>query len=140
MQNCLVSGKPRWNSRLGQSLPSWIPMNTAVLIDSSPARIATRSVAGGYPGSTERSVEDGYPGSSEQTTSLLFQPILKETRKSEPVIVPFSGSKADPEAPAVRLRIPKGAVWEWLELGFVLVLGASVLASVLIPLIAAGSM
>jgi hypothetical protein len=115
-------------------------MNTAVLIGSSPARIATRSIGGGYSGSSERSVEEGYPGSHDQTTSLLFQPILKDTRKSEPVIVPFSVSKADPEALTVRLRIPKGAIWEWLELGFVLVLGASVLASVFIPLIAAGNL
>jgi hypothetical protein len=103
-------------------------MNTAVVIGSSPARTATRSVA------------DGYPDSSERTTSSGFQPVFKETRKSEPVIVPFSVSKADPEASSVRVRIPKGAVWEWLELGFVLLLGASVLASVFIPLIAAGNM
>jgi hypothetical protein len=103
-------------------------MNTAVLIGSSPGRIATRSV------------EDGHPGPSELTTSLLFQPVLKEARKSEPVIVPFSVSKADPEVPSVRVRIPKQVAWEWLELGFVLVLGASVLASVFLSLIAAGNM
>jgi hypothetical protein len=81
-----------------------------------------------------------YPDSSERTTSLVFQPAFKENRKSEPVIVPFSVSKARPEAPVIRVRISKWAVWEWLELGFVFVLGASVLASVFLSLIAAGNM
>ncbi|MBV8812992.1 MAG: hypothetical protein JO271_00760 [Verrucomicrobia bacterium] len=85
-------------------------------------------------------IGSSYPGSSERTASLPFQPAFKENRKSEPAIVPFSVSKAQAEAPGARLRISKPAVWEWLELGFVFVVGSSVLASVLLALIAAAKM
>jgi hypothetical protein len=85
-------------------------------------------------------IGSSYPGSSERTASLLFQPTFKENRKSDAAIVPFSVSKAHAERLGARLRISKPAVWEWLELGFVFVLGSSVLASVLLALIAAAKM
>jgi hypothetical protein len=62
---------------------------------------------------------------------------FKTARKSERVVVPFPVSKADPKDTEVRVPTAKPAIWEWLELGFVVTLASSALASVLMAVFGA---
>ena len=55
------------------------------------------------------------------------------------VVIPFPVSKVYPKDTEVRVLTAKQAIWEWLELGFVVTLASSALASVLLAVLAAGN-
>jgi hypothetical protein len=63
----------------------------------------------------------------------------KNARKPERVVIPFPVSKVYPKDPEVRARTSKRAIWEWLELGFLVTFASSALASVLLAVLAAGN-
>ena len=85
-------------------------------------------------------VDSGYAGWSQHNIPLVLEPVRKPARKPKRVVVPFSGSRADPEAPDRRIEMPRLGVWAWLELGFVVVLIASVSFLVSLSVAAAGAM
>jgi hypothetical protein len=63
----------------------------------------------------------------------------EDLREPERVVIPFLASKVYPKDPEIRVRTSERVLWEWLELGFVVTLGSSALASVLLAVLAAGS-
>jgi hypothetical protein len=77
-------------------------------------------------------------GSSQQTIPFVFEPALPEARKR--VVVPFSGSNSRLKASDALIRAPKPVVWEWLELGFVMLFLSSAFVLILLSLAAAGNM
>jgi hypothetical protein len=85
-------------------------------------------------------VDSGYAGLSQHTIPLVLEPVRKPARKPKRVVVPFSGSRSDLEAPDRRIEVPRPRVWAWLELGFVMVLLASASFLVSLSVAAAGTM
>ncbi|HXM02093.1 MAG TPA: hypothetical protein VN939_05790 [Chthoniobacterales bacterium] len=99
-------------------------------------------------------VDSGFAGSSRQTVPLFLEPARKthravtreartagsgQARKPKPVVVPFSVSKPELEAPDARILVPKPIVLEWVEFGFTMVLLASGFTLILLSVAAAGS-
>jgi hypothetical protein len=99
-------------------------------------------------------VDSGFAGSSRQTVPLVLEPARKtrravtreapagesgQARKPKPVVVPFSVSKPELEAPNARILVPKPIVSEWVEFGFAMVLLASGFTLILLSVAAAGS-
>jgi hypothetical protein len=66
--------------------------------------------------------------------------VFKKTRRSERFVIPFPGSKADPESTDLPVETPKSAIWGWLELGCAVTLASAVLVSLLQLLVAAGNL
>jgi hypothetical protein len=85
-------------------------------------------------------VDSGYAGLSQHNIPLVLEPVRKPARKPKRVVVPFSGSRPDLEASDRRIEVPRLGVWAWLELGFVVVLIASVSFLVSLSVAAAGAM
>jgi hypothetical protein len=97
-------------------------------------------------------LDSGFAGSSQPTIPLVLEPARKRARKPRRVVVPFSVSQPELEAPAARIEVPKsplatlrlamraGVVWAWLELGFVTVLLASSFTLIFLSVAAAGNM
>ena len=81
----------------------------------------------------------GYHGSEKRTTLFVVQPPIKEALEPEPVVIRLPLPTAHQEVADARVPVPKFIIWNWLELGFVAVLGLSVLVSVLLFLTAAGN-
>jgi hypothetical protein len=85
-------------------------------------------------------VDSGHAGWSQQTIPLVLEPVRKPARKPKRIVVPFSGARPDLEAPDARIEVPRPGVWAWLELGFLVVLIASVSFLVILSVAAAGAM
>ena len=99
-------------------------------------------------------VDSGFARSSRQTVPLVLEParktrrvVAREARASEsgpkkpnPVVVPFSVSKPELQAPDARILMPKPIVSEWVEFGFAMVLLVSGFTLILLSLAAAGHM
>lgn len=85
-------------------------------------------------------VDSGRAGWSQPSLPLVLEPVRKPARKPKRIVVPFSGSRPEVEAPDARMEVPKPRVWAWLELGFVVVLIASASALVCLSVAAAGTM
>jgi len=83
-------------------------------------------------------VDSGYAGASQRTIPLVLEPARKHARKPKRVVVPFSVSRPDLEAPDARIQVPKPVFWEWVELGFAMVLLASAFSLILLSVAAAG--
>jgi hypothetical protein len=77
-----------------------------------------------------------YPGSSERTTLFVVQPATTEAREPEPAVIRLPFLKDCLEETCARVPMPEPEIWDWLELGCVVVLTLSVLASVLLFLAA----
>ena len=82
----------------------------------------------------------GYPGLRVRTTTLVFQPAVKKPRKREQVVIPFSVARARPKTTGLRVEVLKSAVWEWVELGLVAVLGSAAVFSIMLALLAVKNM
>jgi len=78
----------------------------------------------------------GYSGSSERTTLFVVQPAIREAREPEPAVIRLPFVKDCLEESSARVPVPEPEIWDWLELGCVVVLTLSVLASVLLFLAA----
>jgi hypothetical protein len=110
-------------------------------------------------------LDSGFAGTSQQTIPLVLEPARKtrravlssvalakeETREARAgesksarilkrVVVPFSVSQPELEAPDARIQVPKSGVWGWVELGFVMVLFASAFVLTFLSVAAAGNM
>ena len=85
-------------------------------------------------------VDSGFAGLSQQTIPLVLEPARKPTRIPKRVVVPFSVPQAELEAPDARVQVPKSSVWGWVELGFVMVLFASVFVLTFLSVAATGNM
>ena len=66
--------------------------------------------------------------------------VFKKTRRTERFVIPFPGSKPDPESTDLPVETPKSAIWGWLELGCAITLSSAVLVSMLQLLVAAGNL
>lgn len=71
--------------------------------------------------------------------SITAVKTFETARKPERVVIPFPVSKVYPKDTEVRVLTTKQAIWEWLELGFLVTLVSSALASVLLAVLAAGN-
>jgi hypothetical protein len=80
----------------------------------------------------------GYHGSSDRKTLSVFQPETKTAREPEHVVIRLPSARRHPEVAEARVPVPKSAIWERLELGFVVVLALAVIVSVLLFFAAAG--
>ena len=60
----------------------------------------------------------------------------QNARKPERDLFHFPVSKVYPEDAQIRVRTSERGIWEWLELGFMVTLGSSALASVLLAVLA----
>ena len=85
-------------------------------------------------------LDSGYAGPSQQTIPLVLEPARKPTRIPKRVVIPFSVSEPELEAPDARIWIPKSGVLGWVELGFVMVLFASTFVLIFLSVAAAGNM
>ena len=85
-------------------------------------------------------LDSGFAGTSQQTIPLVLEPARKVARKPKRVVVPFSVSRPELEAPDARIEVPKSGVSGWVELGFALVLMASAFTLVFLSVAAAGNM
>ena len=65
--------------------------------------------------------------------------VIKKTRGPGRFIIPFPGSKADPESTDLPVQTPRSAIWGWLELGFAVTLASAVVVSMLQVLVAAAN-
>jgi signal transduction histidine kinase/DNA-binding NarL/FixJ family response regulator len=81
----------------------------------------------------------GHHGSSDRKTLLVFQPATKTTREPEHVVIRLPSARRHPEVAEARVPVPKSAIWERLELGFVVVLALAVIVSLLLFFTAAGN-
>jgi hypothetical protein len=66
--------------------------------------------------------------------------VFKKTRRIERFVIPFPGSKPDPESTDLPIETPRSAIWGWLELGCAVTLASAVLVSMLQVLVAAGNL
>ncbi|MBV8278780.1 MAG: hypothetical protein JO170_26450 [Verrucomicrobia bacterium] len=100
-------------------------------------------------------LDSGFAGSSQQTIPLVLEPARKtrravtrearagqsgQTRKPRRVVVPFSTSRSELEAPDARIESPESGIWGLLELGFVMVLFASVFLLVFLSVAPVGNL
>ena len=81
-------------------------------------------------------LDSGFAGASRQTIPLVLAPARKPRR----IVVPFSLSKPELEAPDARIQVLKPIVSEWVEFGFAMVLLASAFSLILLSVAAAGNM
>lgn len=81
----------------------------------------------------------GYQGSTDRKTLLVFQPPIETAREPEHVVIRFPSARRHPEVSEARVPVPKSAVWERLELGFVVLLALAVIVSVLLFFAVAGN-
>lgn len=84
--------------------------------------------------------DSGFAGLSQQTSPLVLEPARKPTRIPKRVVVPFSVSQAELEAPDARIQVPKSGVFGWVELGFVMVLFASAFVLIFLSVASPGNM
>jgi hypothetical protein len=85
------------------------------------------------PNGWETSTTTSRPQPEAQTAQIAPTTAVRtfETAgKPERVVIPFDVSRVYPEETQVRVQTSTRAVWEWLELGFVVTLASSALASV----------
>jgi hypothetical protein len=64
--------------------------------------------------------------------------VCKKTRGGR-FVIPFPGSKADPESTDLPVQTSRSAIWGWLELGFAVTLASAVVVSMLQVLVAAAN-
>ena len=98
-------------------------------------------------------VDSGYAGPSQQTIPLVREPARRthgavtrearagesgRARKPKEIVVPFSVSRPELEAPDARIEAPKPVVWTSMELGFFMVLVASAFTLIFLSVAAAG--
>jgi hypothetical protein len=85
-------------------------------------------------------VGSAYLISRQGTIPLVLQPAVKKPRKREQVVIPFSVARARPKTTSLRVEVLRSAVWEWVELGLVAVLGSAALFSIILALLAVKNM
>ena len=100
-------------------------------------------------------LDNGFAGSSRQNIPLVLEPARKTRRAvtrealaggsraariPKRVVVPFSISQPELEAPDARIRVPESAVLGWVEFGFAMVLFVSAFVLVFLSVAAAGNM
>jgi hypothetical protein len=71
---------------------------------------------------------------------LVLERARKPARKPKRVAVPFSVPKPPSEVWGTRIQVRKPGVWEWLELGFAVVLLSSAFVQIFLSLVAAERM
>lgn len=71
-----------------------------------------------------------YQGSSDRKILLLFEPAIRKAPEPESNVVRFPSTRIHPEV--VETRVPESAIWERLELAFVVILALAVVVSVIL--------